>query len=44
MAESNGNKSRMSHIQLPEDLGIEYAVLPGDPARVDRVAACLEQA
>ena len=44
MAESNGNKSRMPHIQLPEDLGIEYAVLPGDPARVDRVAACLEQA
>ena len=44
MAESNGNKSRMPHIQLPEDLGIEYAVLPGDPARVDRAAACLEQA
>ena len=34
---------RMAHIQLPEDLGIEDAILPGDPARVDRVAALLEQ-
>ena len=33
----------MAHIQLPEDLGIEDAILPGDPARVDRVAALLEQ-
>ena len=33
----------MAHIQLPDDLGIENAILPGDPARVDRVAACLEQ-
>ena len=32
---------RMAHIQLPEDLGIEDAILPGDPARVDRVAALL---
>lgn len=23
---------RMAHIQLPEDLGIEDAILPGDPA------------
>ena len=34
---------RMAHIQLPEDLGIEDAILPGDPVRVDRVAALLEQ-
>lgn len=34
---------RMPHIQLPADLGVESAILPGDPARVDRVAACLEQ-
>lgn len=34
---------RMPHIQLPSDLGIEGAILPGDPARVDRVAAHLEQ-
>lgn len=33
----------MPHIQLPEDLGIADAILPGDPARVDRVAAFLEQ-
>lgn len=32
---------RMPHINLPEDLGIRYALLPGDPARVDRIAAYL---
>ena len=26
------------HIQLPEDLGVSYAILPGDPARLDRIA------
>ena len=30
------------HIRLDESLGIKYAVLPGDPARVDRVAEQLE--
>lgn len=34
----------MPHIQLPEDLGIRYAVLPGDPARAERAAGHLEQA
>ena len=34
---------RMPHIQLPENLGINYAVLPGDPARVDRAARWLEE-
>lgn len=32
----------MPHIALPEDLGIGCAVLPGDPARVERVARYLE--
>lgn len=30
------------HIQLEENLGIKYAILPGDPARVGRVAQQLE--
>lgn len=30
------------HIQLDETLGIKYAILPGDPARVDRIAKHLE--
>ena len=25
-------ESKMPHIRLPENLGIRYAVLPGDPA------------
>ena len=35
---------KMPHIQLPENLGIACAVLPGDPARVERAAAYLEEA
>lgn len=31
------------HIQLPEDLNIKYAILPGDPGRLDRIAQQLEQ-
>ena len=31
------------HIQL-DDLGIRYALLPGDPGRVGRIAAFLEEA
>ena len=30
------------HIQLEETLGIQYAILPGDPARVDRIARQLD--
>lgn len=30
------------HIQLDETLNIKYAILPGDPARVDRIAQQLE--
>lgn len=30
------------HIQLDESLNIKYAILPGDPARVDRIAALLD--
>lgn len=32
----------MPHLKLPVDLGIRYAILPGDPARVDRIAKFLE--
>lgn len=31
------------HIQLSNDVGATYALLPGDPARVDRVACFLEE-
>ena len=30
------------HIQLDESLGIQYALMPGDPARLDRIAAFLD--
>lgn len=30
------------HIQLGEDLGIRYAILPGDPARVGRIGEQME--
>lgn len=33
---------KQPHIQLSSDLGIKYAILPGDPARVDRIALHLE--
>lgn len=32
----------MPHLKLPVDLGIRCAILPGDPARVDRIAKFLE--
>lgn len=32
----------MPHLKLPDNLGIRYAILPGDPARVDRIAEQLE--
>lgn len=31
------------HIQLGKDLGIRYALLPGDPARLDRIAPFLDE-
>mgnify|MGYP000869929224 CR=1 FL=1 len=33
---------KQPHICLDETLGVRYAILPGDPARLDRVAAQLE--
>ena len=36
--------AKMPHIQLPENLGIRYAVLPGDPARAERAAGYLKDA
>ena len=33
---------KQAHICLDETLGVRYAILPGDPARLDRVAAQLE--
>ena len=35
-------QKRMPHIQIPENLGIAYAVLPGDPARAERASKYLE--
>ena len=35
-------ESKMPHIRLPENLGIRYAVLPGDPARAERAAGYLK--
>ena len=32
----------MPHLKLPDNLGIRYAILPGDPARVDRITEQLE--
>ncbi|MBP5169142.1 MAG: nucleoside phosphorylase, partial [Oscillospiraceae bacterium] len=37
-------KMKQRHICLDETLGISYAVLPGDPARIDRIAPLLEDA
>jgi uridine phosphorylase len=37
------DKTLQAHIQLPADLGVAYALLPGDPARVERAKAFLEQ-
>ena len=34
---------KQPHIALEEGLGIEYAILPGDPARVDRIAEMLDK-
>lgn len=33
---------KQAHIHLDESLGIRYAILPGDPARLDRIAKELE--
>lgn len=33
---------KQPHIQLEDTLGIRYAILPGDPARLDRIALQLE--
>lgn len=33
---------KQPHIALDETLGIQYAILPGDPARVDRIAELLD--
>ena len=32
----------MPHLKLPDNLGIHYGILPGDPARVDRIGEQLE--
>ena len=35
---------KQAHICLDETLGIRYAILPGDPARLDRIAKELTEA
>ena len=32
----------MPHLKLSDELNIKYAILPGDTARVDRIAEQLE--
>lgn len=34
---------KQAHILLDESLGIRYAIMPGDPARLDRIAKYLDQ-
>lgn len=34
---------KQPHIALDEGLGISYAILPGDPARIDRIKAFLDE-
>lgn len=36
------NKEKMFHLQIPRNTGAEYAILPGDPGRVDKIAAYLD--
>lgn len=38
------SENLMPHIRLPKDLGVDCALLPGDPARADTVASHLEDA
>ena len=35
-------ESLQPHIQLGKDLQIKYALMPGDPARLNRIAPFLE--
>ena len=35
-------ESLQPHIQLGKDLQIKYVLMPGDPARLDRIAPFLE--
>ena len=37
------NEDKMFHIGIRRDTRIEYAVLPGDPGRVDKIAAHLKE-
>lgn len=37
------NEEMLYHIAIPPDAGARYAILPGDPGRVEQIAACLER-
>ena len=37
------NEEIMYHIGLSTDIKAKYAILPGDPGRVPKIAAYLEQ-
>ena len=37
------NKDKLFHIAVPTDMNIKYAILPGDPGRVDKIAAFLDE-
>lgn len=36
------NEERLFHLDIPSGFGAKYAVLPGDPGRVDKIAAYLK--
>ncbi len=38
------NEEKMFHIDLPTRVHAKYAILPGDPGRVPKIAACLDGA
>ena len=40
--ENNMNDEKLFHISVPVNFGAEYAILPGDPGRVDKIASLLD--
>ena len=37
------NEEKLFHLQIPKNFGAEYAILPGDPGRVDKIASYLDE-
>ena len=38
------NENVLFHLQIPRTVKAKYAILPGDPARVSKIASYLEDA